>query len=59
MHTDDTMHNLSCKALSNDGGAAGSCDATVQQNLAKLHEKKLDRVATMVHYMVYLNYKVK
>ena len=53
MLTNDAMSNLrSYEALSNDEGMAGSCNATVQQTLAKIPwETATDRVTTMVHHL--------
>ena len=56
MLTDDAMSNPSYEAPNNDEGMAGSCNATVQQTLAKIPwETATDRVATMVHCVAHLN----
>ena len=56
MLTDDAMSNPSYEALSNDEGTAGSCNATVQQTLAKIPwETATNRVTTMVHRVAHLN----
>ena len=56
MLTDAAMSNRSYKALSNDEGMAGRCNATVQQTLAKIPwETATDRVTMMVHRVAHLN----
>ena len=56
MFIDAAMSNPSYEALSNDEGTAGSCNATVQQTLAKIPwETATDRVKMMVHRMAHLN----
>ena len=52
MLTDDAMSNPSYEALSNDEGTAGSCNATVQQTLAKI---TWETATTMVHCVAHLN----
>ena len=56
MLIDAAMSNPSYEALSNDEGTAGSCNATVQQTLAKIPwETATDRVKMTVHRVAHLN----
>ena len=56
MPTYDAMCNPSYEALSNDEGTGGSCNATVQQTLARNPwETATDRVTTIVHHVAHLN----
>ena len=56
MHANDAISKFSYKGLSNGEGAAGSCNATVQQSIAKI---PWETVKVMIYHVAYLNWFVK